>query len=383
MCPVSACLLALLAFGARGARQSRPPSPAATWEHNPQIVYNLKQAEALRRARRLAEAAAAYKRLLAHAPNLAVAHLGLGLVRHDQRDYAASTAEFARAASLDPTLAQAPLDLGVDAYLWGHDTLARTALEKAARWPAQAFQADYLLSLVEIRQGDLHAAARILDTALQLHSTSGDPVYQSEVANLEHWRAILAGMTTAEHYVKVGREDDAKRECAQLLRENPSLVGVHTVLGDIAVHERQFNVALEDYRAEQKLEPRSSRIWFKIANALLESRQFSAARQAALASLHLQPDFGPPYFVLGRVAASEGQKTEAIAEFEEALRLGLDDDLATTAHYQLFRLLLASGRMREAKAQEAEYLRLQKARAQRDLAVARSERKLEQSGLLH
>jgi tetratricopeptide (TPR) repeat protein len=381
MRPVSACLLALIALGVRGASQSRHPSPAASWENDPEIVQRLRQAEALWRAHRLAEAAAAYKRLLARAPNLAVAHLGLGLVRHDQRDYAGSTAEFARAASLDPTLAQAPLDLGVDAYLWGHDTLARTALEKAARWPAQAFQANYLLSLVEIRQGDLHAATQTMETTLQLRPTSGGPVYQSEVANLKHWRAILAGMTTAEHYVKVGRLEDAERECAQLLRQNPNLAGVHTVLGDIALHERQFNAALNDYRAEQKLEPQSPQIWFKIADTLLESRQFSAARQAALASLHLQPDFGPPYFVLGRVAASERRKNEAIIDFKEALRLGLDDDLATTAHYQLFRLLIASGRMREAKAQQAEYLRLQKARAQRDLAIARSERKLEESGL--
>jgi tetratricopeptide (TPR) repeat protein len=381
----AACLLSLfaLAFGLRGATGSGRSPRAAGGVYDPQIIRDFNRGRELRRAGRLAEAAAAFERVLARAPNLAVAHLDLGVVRHDQHDYAASTAEFARAASLDPSLHQARLYLGMDAYWWGHDDLARKALEEAARWPPQAFEADYLLSLVEIRQGDLRAAARSLDAAARLHPKAETALYRSELANVERWRPTLDRMAAAERFVQADRLDDAKRECARILLQNPNLAGVHTVLGDIALQEKQFSVALREYRAELRLEPQSAPIRFKIADVLAESGDFSKARQAALSSLALQPDFGAPYCVLGRIAANQGNDKEAIADFEKALKLGVSDQLAKTAHYQLFRLLTAAGETTEANLHKEAYLRLQKAREQRDLAVARAERKAGRSTRPH
>jgi len=71
---------------------------AANPENDPQLIRDFEFGRQLRHDGKLAEAAAAYQRVLARAPNLAVAHLNLGLVRHDQHDYAVSTQEFSRAA---------------------------------------------------------------------------------------------------------------------------------------------------------------------------------------------------------------------------------------------------------------------------------------------
>jgi tetratricopeptide (TPR) repeat protein len=384
-------IVAALATPLRCTAQSNSSQLGQDWERDPQVIHDFEQGLALRRAGKLEEAASAYERVLAHAPKLAVAHLNLGLVRHDEHNYADSTAEFERAASLDPSLHQAYLYLGIDAYLWRHDALARKALETAARYPPQAFESNYWLGVVETRQGDFQAAAGSLQTALQLRPKDEDALFQLDEVYLQLWKSTYDRMTAvdpdsfrvhqvlAEGFVQSGDLDKAKREYTLVLQRNPHLTGIHEPLGDIARGQEHLPEALREYRAELKLDPENFRVWSKMADLLAASGDFSGAAQAAHSAIALNPNFGPPYCVLGRVAAQEGKSKEAIADFEKALELGVSDELKENAHYRLFRLLMASGQTAEANAHQAEYLRLQKAHQQRALAIARGEHALEQS----
>jgi protein O-GlcNAc transferase len=360
------------------------------WEHDPEVIRDFQQGRELRHAGKLADAAEAYERVLARAPDLAVAHLNLGLVRHDQRDYKSSTEEFARAISLDPQLKAARLYMGIDAYLWGHYDMACQVLEESAKQNTSDAEAVYWLGLSQAAHGDYRAAATSLETAAKLRPHDEDALYQLQEVYLQLWKgtyerlaetnpsSIRIHQVLAEGYVQSNRLDDARREYEIVLRANPQITGVHEAIGNINRQQHHLPEALKEYRAELQTEGESARIWYKIADVLVDAGDFTEAGKAAQKSVSLQQDFAPAYFVLGRIARQNGKQDAAIAGFQRALQLGLKGPLEESAHYQLFRLYATAGNAKEASIHKQEYLHLADARKQHALSVADREQKPEE-----
>lgn len=375
--------------------QDSSSGQSANSETDPQVIHDFELGRDLRRAGKLDAAAAAYQRVLQRASGLAVAHLNLGLVRHDQHDYAASTQEFSRAASLDPSLRQAHLYLGIDAYLWGRYETASKALQDALKLEPNNAEALYWLGLAQAAKGDLRGAADSLETATKLNPKDHDGLYQLEEVYLQLWRATYERLVAAnpeslrihqvlaEGYVQSNRLEDAKREYAVVLKANPTLTGVHEALGDIARQQQQLAAATKEYRSELQLDPNSARVWYKLADVLVDSSDYSEASKAARSAVALQADFAPGYYVLGRLARQENHAADALANFQKALKLGLKGELEESSHYQLYRLLQATGHTTEAATHKQEYLHLQEARKQRALNIAERELKVEESGGSH
>ena len=364
---------------------------AANPETDPQLIHDFELGRELRHDGKLAEAAAAYQRVLARVPNLAVAHLNLGLVRHDQHDYAASTQEFSRAASLDPSLHHARLYLGIDAYLWGRYEMASKALEEAANFQPNHGEALYWLGLSQAAMGHLRDAADSLESATKARPEDADALYQLDEVYLQLWKATYDRLVKAdpnslrihqilaEGYVQSNRLEDAKREYALVLKANPDVMGVHEALGDIDRAQQQLAAAVKEYRHELDLNPANARVSYKLGDVLIDSGDYQDAGEAARSAATLQPDLGPAYYVLGRLARQQHQDAQAIDNFKKALRLGLGSELEEGAHYQLFQLLLAAGETTEANIHKQAYLRRQQARQQQALSIAERERKSEES----
>jgi len=326
------CLLTAL-FPRAGFSNQAATGQAVDGENDPGVIRDFQQGRELRRSGKLAEAAAAYERVLARAPKLAVAHLNLGLVRHDQRDYKSSTEEFSRALALDPQLKAARLYLGIDTYLWGHYDLACRALEESAKLNPSDAEAVYWLGLSQAGRADYRAAAASLETAAKLRPRDEDALYQLQEVYLQHWKATYERLAEAnpsslrihqvlaEGYVQSNRLDDARREYEIVLRANPHITAVHEAIGDINWQQRHLPEALNEYRPELQGEGESARIWYKIADVLVDSGDFAGAGKAAQKSVSLQQDFAPTYFVLGRIARQDGKRDEAIAGFQKALTI--------------------------------------------------------------
>jgi tetratricopeptide (TPR) repeat protein len=376
---------------AQSTQTGQAPNP----ENDPQVIRDFELGRQLRHEGKLAEAAAAYQRVLEKAPNLAVAHLNLGLVRHDQHDYADSTKEFSRGASLDPNLRQAQLYLGIDAYLWGHYEMALKALQEAVKSQPNDPEALYWLGLSQADLGDLRGSAESLEEAAKLRPTDDDTFYQLDEVYLQLWketydRLVKANPNSfrihqilAEGYTQSNRLDDARREYEMVLKVHPGVTGVHEALGDIDRDQKQLEAAAKEYRLELGLNSSNARVWYKLGDVLIDSGDFAGAAKAAQSAVALQPDFGPAYYVLGRLARQQHHQAQAIDDFEKALKLGVSSDLEEGAHYQLFRLLEAAGKTTEANLHKQAYLRLQQAREQQALSIAERERKLEQSSASH
>ena len=389
--PSLAVLLVVANIAPQWMAAQTAASQATDYERDPAVIRDFQQGKELRRAGKLAEAAAAYERVLARAPNLAVAHLNLGLVRHDQLDYKSSTEEFSRALALDPGLKPARLYLGIDAYLWGRYDLARRSLEEASKQNPSDAEPVYWLGLAQAAQGDFRAAADSLESAAELRPRDEDALYQLEEVYLQLWKTTYERMVAAnpdsirihqvlaEGYVQSNRLDDAKVEYEMVLRANPQITGVHGALGDIARSQRLWTEALDQYRAELQSAPESASLYYKIAEVHFDAGNFAEAGKAAQKAASLREDFAPAHYVLGRLARRDGKKVEAIAAFQKALKLGLKDQLEESAHYQLYRLYAAAGNTKEAELHQKEYFRLAEARKRSALYVADRERKLEET----
>lgn len=386
-------LLLTMAVSLPGAAQKVAKAPLSDWAHDPEVIRDFERGRELRRAGRLEEAAAAYQRVLAKAPGLATAHLNLGLVYHDQRDFASSTREFTQAVSLDPSLLAARLYLGIDAYLGGRHEVARKALEEYTRSKPEDAEAFYWLGLAQAAGNDPRAAAASLETAARLKPGDEDTLYQLQEVYLQLWKSTYDRLAAAhpesfrihqilaEGYVQSNRLDEARREYSLVLKATPRITGVHEALGDIARRQHQLPEALQEYRKELEVSPSSPQVWYKIADVLADCGDLAQAAEAARSSIRLREDFGPAYYVLGRLAREQGRPAEAVANFEKALKLGTPGDLEERAHYQLYRLLAAAGKTREAEGHRWEYLRLENARKQRALDIAERERQDQGSDL--
>ncbi|MEW5978305.1 MAG: tetratricopeptide repeat protein [Acidobacteriota bacterium] len=376
-----------------GRLAAQPPSPEQirTWQSHPEVVRNFQRGRELRRAGKLQEAAAAYKEVLRLAPGLAVAHLNLGLVYHDQRDYPASTASFQRAASLDPNLVEAQLYLGIDAYLWRRYDLAAQALREATRLRGDHAEAFYWLGLTEAQTGNLQNAASSLEQAAQLRPKDEDTLFQLQQVYQQLWKSTydrLVGANPdsfrihqilAEGYLQADRLEDAKREYQAVLKANPTTKGVHEPLGDIARRQQRPEEALGEYEAELALSPQEPRIWYKLADVLIDQGAYAKAGESLQECLKLDDRFAPAYSAMGRLARQQGDIEQAVAHYQKALELGLDDALQESTHYQLARLFQKTGDSAQAGRHMKEFQRLEKIRKERALSLAERERSQSQA----
>jgi tetratricopeptide (TPR) repeat protein len=110
----------------------------------------------------LTEAAQAYRRVLALAPEHLEARVNLGRLLHESGDLAAAEAEYRAALASDPTSALASFNLGVALEDQGRQREAVDAYEHAVQLDAQLPEAHFNLARLREQQGDPRGALRHL-----------------------------------------------------------------------------------------------------------------------------------------------------------------------------------------------------------------------------
>jgi len=382
------CLCLLFVFVAAPAASCQQPDARqiSAWEHDPAVIHDFIAARQLRRDGHLREAEAAYKRVLQRAPGLAVAHLNLGLVYHDEHDYAGSTREFSTAARLQPGLDAAQLYRGIDLYLWGHYSDAIEPLQRASARMKSPAEALYWLGLTQVAQGNLRAAAGTLEQAAHLRPGDEDVLYQLEETYMALWRNTYQRMVKAdsqsfrihqvlaEGYLQSNRLPEAQQEYAQVLRAQPDVSGVHMALGDIARAQGQMQTALKEYQAELKTSPNNVEAAYKLADLLLDAGDRTQAAAVLKTALAIDPRYSPALYEEARLSRLQGDTAAAIRQFRQVLAGGLSQDLEEQAHYQLFQLLMASGQSQAAAGELAAFKRLRQLREKLALSAADRER---------
>lgn len=123
------------------------------------------------------------------------------------------------------------------------------------------------------------------------------------------------------YFSKLGRTTEAMENFRASLRINPSYADAQNNLGHALANERKYAEAIEHYRAGLRTSPNNVEIRNNLGNALAETGDVDGAMKEYAFVLQRQPDHADAHNNLGIALAMKGQLAEAIAHFNQALRL--------------------------------------------------------------
>ncbi len=284
---------------------------------------------ALRDLGRTDESLAAFRGIVADAPNDANARFNLAcmLVRCGRPDEA--FAEFAAAVRIDPHFTQAYTNWGVALLENGRPDEAVERLTTALRLDPADSLAHFNLALALAARGDLAGAVAHYERAAALQ-----PANSQIRTNLG---LMLAGL---------GRIPEAVENLEAALALDPDDVLAHVNLGALAVHLRQPERAERHFRAALERAPENVEALNNLGTLLAQRGRWSDARPCLERAVQLAPDHANAHFMLGAVLLALDQPADARAQLERAVTLQPDD---AEAHERLAAALHTLGEREAAR----------------------------------
>jgi protein O-GlcNAc transferase len=264
----------------------------------------LQQGLAHHKAGRLAEAEAAYRDVLARAPDTAEAHHLMGVLAFGGRDLDAAIACFARAADLDPAQAKYQGNLGAALLAAGREDEAVTALERAYATDPNSVNIRGNLAAA------LHQAGR-MDEALALCR---------DVLAAAPDDAVLRGNLAAT-LLRMGRAEEALAESDLALTHAPDNADLHNVRGGaLRALNRIADAALAFERAVT-LDARLVEGWVNLGFALQQATRYQDAEAAYRRAIAVRPGDAGAHIGLARTLRFQGRPAEALALTRKAVEL--------------------------------------------------------------
>lgn len=327
----------------------------------------------------------------------AVQHLQAGLEARKQHEIDVEIAEFRRATEIDPSLADAFVNLGT-AYMEKHDYGAaiaplKRALDLSPDLPvahqllgyallAQGYAAEAIphlekvgakqaLGIAQIETGQLAEAVNNFGAALAERPEDPDLLYYLGHSSgllsknaidtlLEKYRdSARAHQALAENYFVLRQMPQAETEYKEALRIRPELPGLHLELGQVYANSAQWTKAEEEFRAETKLQPGNAQAAYRLGAALLQQGKAHEALAELQRSLELKPDMPETLYSLGKAASLDGEPATAEKAWLQVTALEKNTSLAAQTHFALATLYRKQGKTAQAQHEMQEFQRLQ------------------------
>src|SRR5215468_6679043 len=252
----------------------------------------------------------------------ALQHVQSGLEARKQHQVDVEIAEFRKATEIDPTLADAFVNLG-EAYMEKHDYGSairplKRALELSPDLPvahqllgyallAQGYAAEAIphlekvgaqeaLGIAQIETGQLSEAVDNFSAALAERPEDPDLLYylghssgllsKNAIDTLlaTHPDSARAHQALAENYFVLRQMLEAEKEYKEALHLRPELPKLHLELGEVYAGSSQWAKAEEEFRAETRLQPGNAEAHYRLGTALLQQGKAREARVALQAA---------------------------------------------------------------------------------------------------
>lgn len=327
----------------------------------------------------------------------AVQHLQAGLEARKQHEIDVEIAEFRKATEIDPSLADAFLNLGT-AYMEKHAYGAaiaplKRALELSPDLPvghqllgyallSQGYAAEAIphlekvgakeaLGIAQIETGQLAEAVNNFGAALAERPEDPDLLYylghssgllsKNAIDTLlaAHPDSARAHQALAENYFVLRQMPQAETEYKEALRIRPELPGLHLELGQVYANSAQWTKAEEEFRAETKLQPGNAEAAYRLGAALLQQGKAHEALAELKRSIELKPDMPETLYSLGKAASLDGEPATAEKAWLRVIVLEKNTSLAAQTHFALATLYRKQGKTAQAQHEMQEFQRLQ------------------------
>jgi Tfp pilus assembly protein PilF len=287
---------------------------------------------------------------------------------------AEAEAELNAALTLDPANAEAVLRLARVHLARKDFPAAGRTLEAALARKVEAPAIYALLAVVYEKSGHIENAIPAMRIAIQLDPQSEKYRFQYGVLLMETNapaaavirlnEALQSFPKSSRLYLAIGlanlkmdRNGEAVQAFNRAIELDPEFAQVYAYLGITRVAAGHYEEAAGLYEQAQRRNPNIAVIHYLLADALLKQTDADAARaeKSLKRAIDLDATYAPARLALGKLRARAGRLQEAVADFEQVIRL--DPNLAE-AYYQLSRALNRLKRAAEGQSALATFKRL-------------------------
>jgi putative PEP-CTERM system TPR-repeat lipoprotein len=242
------------------------------------------------------KALAAARALVKAQPDDAVVHNLEGGVHLSKGDRAAARASFDKAASLQPTLFAAVMNL---AQMDVQDNKPDAARQR-------------LLALLEKDKKNSSAMAAMAGLA-QVQNKPDEVIGWLEKAHAENPEAIGPAIQLATHYLRIRQPAKALSLTRKLQTANPANADVLDLLGQAQLASKDLNGALETYSKLVNVAPKSAMAHFRLATVHALTKNDGAAAGDLKRAIALRPGFVPAYLAQAELALRANRPDDALA----------------------------------------------------------------------
>lgn len=298
-----------------------------------QVSFN--QGQKLLKAKKTAEAIAAFQQAIADYPEKASYYLALGMAQAQIQQWQAAAESFQTAINLEPHNHISHHRLGDVLTRLNQHQQAIKSFQTAAALAPNFMPAYHRLGDVLQHQKQLKAAAAAYRQALTLkpehflsHLGLGLTLFklkQTQAAKVSLEQALqlksdsaIARYRLAEILIGEKNTAQAIEQLNMAIAYNPDYALAYHRLGDIYQGKGQLSQAIDLYNQAIALNPNYMWSYFNLAAALNKQNLLAEAESNYLQAIKLQPKFADAYCDLGYVQTRQGKIDRAIASFRQS-----------------------------------------------------------------
>jgi len=330
-----------------------------------QVNANLKQhveaGLAAKQAGDLDTAIREFQKVAELAPGLAAAHVNLGAVYYDKKDYGRAIPPLRKALQINDDLPGAHEMLGTALLAQGFALESIPHLEKARTNPLLG------VALLEADTGREREAVEVLESALEKSPNNPDILYYLAQAHARLSRQALdvlilknpssarARQAQGEAAAATGNRESAGKHLRAALELRPELREVHFELGDLYLGSGDYEAAEREFREETTRNPGSARAAYKLGLVLLNRGELRGSIAELERANALRPGMPETLLELGKARVASGDLNTGEKLLREVIKQESDSGLAETAHFQLAHIYRKLGRAAEADSEMKRY----------------------------
>ncbi|MBB5339912.1 tetratricopeptide repeat protein [Tunturiibacter gelidoferens] len=269
-------------------------------------------------------------------PNLAVAHLHLGLVMQAQGDKDGMS-ELMQAAQLAPQDAMIALEFGKALVAEWKDEQAIPVFQQALELEPNSIAASYQLALALQRSNRAPEAIVLLRKVVAAEPNNAEamtnlgmalcqaqeakdalPVLERSVALAPE--SVTAHQNLAAAYVQLSQFGDAVVELRRALKLEPDAPQLHYNLGLAFKLQDDAVGAIPELETAQRLDPSAPEAPYLLGVLYMQTGRYEDAAREMNVSLKLRPENGDGWATLGSVYDKLNKLPEATSALREAIR---------------------------------------------------------------
>jgi tetratricopeptide (TPR) repeat protein len=252
---------------------------------------------------RLDEAERDFQQVIALNPGVGGAYANLGVVYMRRKQWSKALESLRQAEKLMPHVAGIRLNIGLAYFRQNEFLKAIPPFESVVHDQPDALQPRHLLGLCYFFTERWADAANTLE-----------PLWAQESGQLSY----LYVLSIAAH--RAGQKDWDEKATAQLIQAGEGSPEFHLFMGKAHLNLEQYDLALADFQAAEKANPKLTFVHFNLGLTYLKKQDYEHARDEFLKDAAVEPDLAFNYDELGDVYAQMQQYSDAEKVYREALR---------------------------------------------------------------